>query len=711
MSARGHHRPGRPRALRGAWLRRPLVMFLALAAVVAVVAVRDEPADPTQTIADLSQFNPANIISDEVFFFGGAMSAAEVQGFLDAKNPSCTPGSDGSPCLRSFRQDTTSRAQDGNCDGYGGAPGESAATIITKVARSCSISPKVLLVMLQKEQGLVTGSGTGLYAKRYQKAMGYACPDTAPCDTAYYGFQNQVYMAAWQMQQYAHNPTKYAYRSGRTVNIQFNPDASCGSSPVTIQNQATAGLYVYTPYQPNAAALRGGGGDGCSAFGNRNFWVYFTDWFISTQSDAAARATPKGVLDSLTMTASGFSASGWVFDPDAPNAPVTVRALVDGAVAQTVQADGARPDVATAYGVGTQHGFAIGGLLSHGSHQICVVADNLAGAGVQRQLDCKTVTFTNQVPVVNFDGFAEQADGSVRINGWAFDPDGDAVQLHVYDNNAGRAYTTTGARPDVQAAYPAAGATAGFDITVGPLSGTHGICVFAVDTVAAGNNQLVLCREFSYKYPFGVMDRVQETATGDLWVRGWGIDPSVPTASIPVHVYVDDRGAAFTGDLSRPDVGRAYPGTGTTHGFEGVVKAGAGAHVVCAFFINVGIGGANGSDCRSVTLTYQPPTGVVDRLSALGGGQVQVRGWAFDRSVPTDPLAIHYYVDGRGVAQGTANASRPDVETAYPGVGPTHGFDQTLAMTPGQHSVCTFAINTGVAGNNTLLDCAVVDVS
>jgi uncharacterized protein with LGFP repeats len=59
---------------------------------------------------------------------------------------------------------------------------------------------------------------------------------------------------------------------------------------VFIYNQATAGLYNYTPYQPNAAALRAGygSGDDCSAYGNRNFYSYFTDWFGSTHEPGAA---------------------------------------------------------------------------------------------------------------------------------------------------------------------------------------------------------------------------------------------------------------------------------------------------------------------------------------------------------------------------------------------------------------------------------------
>ena len=48
-----------------------------------------------------------------------------------------------------------------------------------------------------------------------------------------------------------------------------------------VRNQATHALYVYTPYTPNKAALKSlyGTGDSCSAYGNRNFWRLFIDWF------------------------------------------------------------------------------------------------------------------------------------------------------------------------------------------------------------------------------------------------------------------------------------------------------------------------------------------------------------------------------------------------------------------------------------------------
>jgi len=51
-----------------------------------------------------------------------------------------------------------------------------------------------------------------------------------------------------------------------------------------MQNAATAALYNYTPYQPNKAALDNlyGSGNSCSAYGNRNFWRMYNDWFGPT---------------------------------------------------------------------------------------------------------------------------------------------------------------------------------------------------------------------------------------------------------------------------------------------------------------------------------------------------------------------------------------------------------------------------------------------
>lgn len=229
------------------------------------------------TAANSAEWNAGYIISDANFYDANGMTAAEVQTFLNGKVSTCR--STAVPCLKNYSQSTDNRPADRYCNGYAGRPSETAAQIIDNVARSCGIAQKVLLVLLEKEQSLVTSANPDKWS--YSAATGQGCPDTAPCDPATSGFFYQVYYAARQYEIYRLTSTQWGYQAGRWNNILYSPTTSCGTRSVYIQNQATAALYIYTPYTPNQAALNNlyGTGDGCSTYGNRNFWRLYTDWF------------------------------------------------------------------------------------------------------------------------------------------------------------------------------------------------------------------------------------------------------------------------------------------------------------------------------------------------------------------------------------------------------------------------------------------------
>lgn len=255
-----------------------------------------------------SDFRAGKIVDDSVFYNGNAMNSTEIQNFLNAKVPSCdvngTQASshwydaagryytraewgslNGYPapytCLKNYTVNTPTKAADSYCGGQYAGGNKTAAQIINEVGIACGISQKAMIVLLQKEQGLITDDWP--WSIQYRSATGYGCPDTAACDSTYYGFFNQVYNAARQFKRYAIQSQLFNYRGGQTSYIQYNPNAGCGGSNVYIENAATAGLYNYTPYQPNASALNNlyGTGDSCSAYGNRNFWRMFNDWFSS----------------------------------------------------------------------------------------------------------------------------------------------------------------------------------------------------------------------------------------------------------------------------------------------------------------------------------------------------------------------------------------------------------------------------------------------
>ena len=263
--------------------RRRILAVVVATATLAELAVAGPltPAAPAQA-AFATEFDPGNIISDQVFYASGAMSAAQVQAFLDAKGAGCSAGQQ--PCLKDYTGTSIAEpVESGICNGYPGNQTQTAAQLIVGVATSCGINPQVLLVLLQKEQSLITRTAPSTSA--YRAATGFGCPDTSGCDPQQSGLFKQLYSAARQFQRYAAYPASYGYQAGRSNSILYNPNSGCGRASVFIANQATAGLYDYTPYVPNAAALNNlyGTGDSCSSYGNRNFWVFFTDWFGSTQ--------------------------------------------------------------------------------------------------------------------------------------------------------------------------------------------------------------------------------------------------------------------------------------------------------------------------------------------------------------------------------------------------------------------------------------------
>ena len=243
-----------------------------------------------------SAFDPGNLISDAEFFRSGSMTAEAIQSFLEQRNPSCTAGF---VCMKDYRETTFSRDATVLCQAYEGAENESAAQIIAKVSAACGVSAEALLVLIQKEQSLVTLTSPS--TTRFQKATGYACPDTAPCDEKFFGFYNQVYNAARQFKRYANPPGTSRfftwYPIGQTSQVRLHPNAACGTAPVTMQNQATAGLYYYTPYTPNAIAVTNlaSSGDSCSSYGNRNFWRIYNYWFNPTKDYPTWATTANGL--------------------------------------------------------------------------------------------------------------------------------------------------------------------------------------------------------------------------------------------------------------------------------------------------------------------------------------------------------------------------------------------------------------------------------
>ncbi|MBR2753946.1 RICIN domain-containing protein [Candidatus Saccharibacteria bacterium] len=256
-------------------------MFIAIALFTFLVQ-HNKVIDKDVKAANLAAFDPGYIISDYQMSNYNAMNESQIQAFLKSKN-SCNDTNIGRytagekvDYFSEMSPPRTWHVKDGHfvCMADEVFDGGTAAHIIHEAAQDYKINPQVLLVLLEKEQSLVRD--TFPHSQQYRSATGYGCPDTAACSSKYYGLQNQIRNAAALFRTVLDGGwTNYPLGNNY---VQYNPNAACGGSVVNIRNLATSALYRYTPYQPNAATLAGGS-DGCSAYGNMNFYRYFEDWF------------------------------------------------------------------------------------------------------------------------------------------------------------------------------------------------------------------------------------------------------------------------------------------------------------------------------------------------------------------------------------------------------------------------------------------------
>jgi ribose 5-phosphate isomerase RpiB len=480
----------------------------------------------------------------------------------------------------------------------------SAAQIIYDAAQTYGINPRVLIVMIQKESLGPLLTDDWPWYTQYKVPMGYACPDGQPCDTAYYGFYNQVTSAAHQFRYDFKYPADTNYPIGAN-NIKYYPNTTCGTKAVNIINQATSSLYKYTPYTPNPAALTNlyTTGDSCSSYGNRNFWRLFTDWFGSTLYHGN---DPLGSFDIIQQNPGSIRLAGWGFDRSL-NGPANIHVYVDGVGTGILSAGNPRPDVQAAY-AGAPLNSGYDGTVAYnksGTHQVCawVVGDSLGAPNYG--MGCKSIVFNSDpLGVVNI---VQQNPGTLRLAGWGFDRSlNGPANIHVYIDGIGQGIiATANPRPDVQSIYPAAGPNAGYDGTV-PFtkSGTHQVCTWVVGDGYGAGNYGMGCNSFSINNdPIGVFDFTQPVS-GGVRLAGWGFDRSL-NGPANIHVYIDGVGAGIiNAGNSRPDVGTVYPGNGDNHGFDGTLPYSTpGTHQVCAWVVGDNLGAGNyGLGCKKLSL-------------------------------------------------------------------------------------------------------------
>jgi hypothetical protein len=297
---------------------------------------------------------------------------------------------------------------------------------------------------------------------------------------------------------------------------------------------------------------------------------------------------------------------------------------------------------------------------------------------------------------------------SIRVRGWAFDPDqpSTALKMNVrLDGGLVHSSATATPRPDVNSAFRITG-THGFDFTVPAKPGRHTVTVEAVNVAGGPGGALIGSRTVTVPVPpalpIGHVDSVTSTPGGHLRIKGWAFDRDQPSTSIQVALYLDGVGVRwFPTPVPRADVNRVYRITGN-HGFDITVPASLGAHRVDVYGINVGGGSRNpliGSLNGVVSGTL--PVGVLDTVTGIKGAAV-LSGWAYDPDQPSAAISVAVYRDGVGVRWFPTGVPRPDVNRAH-GITGDHGFQITVPSAPGNHEYAVYAINVAPSGPNPLV--------
>jgi hypothetical protein len=191
---------------------------------------------PLSSVLAQFTFNPHYVISDQELTNYSSMSISQINDFLTSKGGILANYID--PSVRM-----------------------SIPQLIYETAQMYKVNPRYALVLLQKEQSLITEDSPTQGQLNW--ATGYGCPDSGGCNPKYQGLGNQIDWGVGAIRFYLDNPNQFKYQVGKTYTID-------GQS-VTIQNDATRALYTYTPH----------------LHGNENLARIWTDWFSENYPDGS----------------------------------------------------------------------------------------------------------------------------------------------------------------------------------------------------------------------------------------------------------------------------------------------------------------------------------------------------------------------------------------------------------------------------------------
>lgn len=213
-----------------------------LAASFLALAVVFSPLQPAVALV----FNPHRLMADSELRDANSLTATAIQQFLEQKGS----------ILATFQDVIMGERL-------------TAAQMFRRVAHATGVSPKFLLAVVEREKGLLRKGAATVKPADLDWASGYSC-FSGRCNEKYRGFFNQIESTGITQNIYDERAASFTYRVGV-------PAKTKDGYTVVPENQATANLYIYTPYvghSPELGIVNGLGGNRLF----HNIWQqFFTD--------------------------------------------------------------------------------------------------------------------------------------------------------------------------------------------------------------------------------------------------------------------------------------------------------------------------------------------------------------------------------------------------------------------------------------------------
>lgn len=373
---------------------------------------------------------------------------------------------------------------------------------------------------------------------------------------------------------------------------------------------------------------------------------------------------PVGTVEAISTYNGSVYIKGWAYDPDQPDASLTIAITQDGKTLMGIHASVPRPDVNSARHITGNHGFEVTFQPPPGKHTYVCYAYNVGGGSGNPRLGGYTVLVADIHAPVGKMELCNPVNGSVVIEGWAFDRDMPSYPMLIairQDDKPLMGVHCGIQRDDINSHYGVSGLH-GFHAQFRPTPGAHNYKVYAINAGAGrtntliGNHSLIVSASAAaaaksasaYELPgsarvVGELESV--VATGDsVRLTGWAVDPGRPGEPVAIGVHSDDGSMHWypTGERRRDLPGPA--GDSAVAGFDITIPAGRGVHTYSVFIVEtteqvLELG------TETVRVDQAGPIGRISDASVVGG-QVRLTGWAYDPDQPDRCLDLVVYRDG-----------------------------------------------------------------